>query len=71
MKYYRRKERAADTYYSKDQLCWTCKNCFGGCAWSREFKPVNGWTAEKTYIPSNEEYAESYHIIKCPEYIHD
>ena len=68
MKYERRKKRAANTYYSKYQPCWTCKNCYGGCNWSREFKPVEGWKAIKTYIPNNEEHAESYKIIYCPEY---
>lgn len=71
MKYYRRKERAANTYYSKYQPCWTCKNCYDGCSWSREFKPVDGWKAIKTYIQDNDNYADSYKIIYCPEYIED
>ena len=71
MKYYRRKDRAANTYYSKNQPCWTCKNCYGGCSWAREFKPVDDWKAITTYIPENGEHAESYKIIYCPEYIED
>ena len=71
MKYYRRKKRAANTYYSKNQSCWTCKNACGGCPWSREFKPVDGWEAEKTFIGSNGEHAESYKIIYCPEYMEE
>ena len=71
MKYYRRKERAANTYFTKFQSCWTCKNACGRCEWSREFKPVPGWIAEKTFIESNGEYADSYKIIYCPKYIHD
>lgn len=71
MKYYRRKERAANTYYNKIQPCWTCKNACGGCEWSRYFKPVPGWIAEKTFIESNGEEAESYKIISCPKYIQD
>lgn len=68
MKYYRRKERNPDTYYSKPQPCWTCKNCYGGCEWSRDFQPVPGWIAEKTVINNDGETLESYKIIKCPKY---
>ena len=71
MRYYRKKKRDINTYYRKDTKCWHCKNCYGGCSWSREFKPVNGWTAKKTFIPSNNEYAESYKVIECPEFIND
>lgn len=70
MKYYRKKERAAVDYTeSKFQPCWTCQNaCNGGCSWSREFKPVDGWKAIPTYIQENGEHANSYKIIYCPEY---
>lgn len=71
MKYYRRKERDINTYHRKDTKCWTCQNCFGGCSWSRDFIPVDGWKAEKTFIPSNEQYAESYKVIECPKYRKD
>ena len=71
MKHYIRKKRASNTYYSKKQPCWTCKNCYGGCNWSRDFEPVEGWIAEKTFIESNEEYADSYKILYCPEYMED
>lgn len=60
------KEDYTKSSYTK---CWTCKNaCNGGCSWSMDFIPVNGWKAEKTFIPSNGEFAESYHVISCPEY---
>lgn len=50
--------------------CWDCKNSVcAGCSWAREFKPVEGWEAKKTFIPSNGEYAESYHVINCPKFI--
>jgi len=52
----------------KFQLCWTCKNACGGCSWSREGKPVEGWTAEPTHIETNRYYADSYKILKCPQY---
>lgn len=69
MKYYRRKAIPEIDYTKEDfQPCWTCENCYSDCSWSRDFIPVKGWTAEKTFIPSNGEYAESYKIISCPEY---
>ena len=71
MKYYRQKTRDINTYYRKETKCLTCRNCFGGCSWSFEFIPVDGWKAIKTHIPSNGEYAESYKVIECPEYIPD
>lgn len=30
-------------------LCIMCRNCFGKCAWSTYFMPVDGWTASETY----------------------
>lgn len=69
MKYY--KKTIIEEDYTKNNYtkCWTCKNACGGCCWSREFKPVPGWKAEKTFIPSNVGHEESYKIIECPEYI--
>lgn len=71
MRYNRRKKRDINTYHRKNQPCWTCQNCYGGCSWSREFKPVNGWIATPSYIASNEEYADTYKITYCPEYKED
>lgn len=72
MKYYRR-NGAPRVEYTKAgfQPCWTCKKACGGCSWSQNFKPIAGWTAEKTFIESNGDFAESYKIISCPEYIND
>lgn len=60
------------------QLCWSCQNAVPnpktgrGCSWSREFKPVKGWTAKlvTTRAYKNED-ATTYKIRKCPEYIPD
>ena len=71
MIYYGKNKVVVD-YGSKDfQKCWTCKKACGGCSWSREFIPIDGWTAEKSIIPHNREHAETYKIIDCPEYIPD
>lgn len=55
----------------KDTLCWDCANCYGGCSWSREFKPVKGWTAIKTKIPTNGRIINSFNVRKCPEFVKD
>ena len=49
-----------------DTLCWSCKNCIDGCSWSKKFKPVKGWKADKTYIPSDGSI--SYMVHECPKY---
>ena len=70
MKYYRTKERKTEDYTNnKYQPCWTCSNCYGGCSWSREFKPVDNWIATENIIIENGEHTKTYKIIYCPEYI--
>lgn len=53
----------------REQLCWSCKKCYGFCNWSEKFEPVEGWEA----IPVNktETGVSSYEIISCPEYESD
>lgn len=65
------KSRRKKVNYESDQFqpCWTCKNACGGCSWSKDFTPIPGWKAEKTYHRSNGNYAESYKIASCPQYI--
>ena len=67
-KYYRKKERQIDYTSGDFQPCWTCKNACGGCVWSHEGKPIDGWEAIPTHISDNGEFADSYAIIKCPLY---
>ncbi len=47
-------------------LCWSCANAVPnshhGCSWSREFEPVEGWTAEHDIIK------DSYRVQECPEF---
>lgn len=52
-----------------DQLCWQCARTYGGCGWSKNFSPVEGWVARK--ICHREEGAmwESYQIIACPRFL--
>lgn len=59
----------------KFTLCWECAKATGGCDWSKNFIPVDGWTATPTII--NQVYKKgdgfkaisSYIIHKCPEFV--
>ena len=50
-------------------LCWDCANAVPnshhGCPWSRDFEPVEGWTAEYDDIK------DSYKIFDCPLFVPD
>lgn len=52
----------------EDTLCWSCKKCYGGCSWSKSFKPVEGWEADRTKVKSKESDYSSYHVKSCPQY---
>lgn len=57
------------TKIKEDTKCWDCaKACVGGCSWSRDFIPVEGWDAEKT---EKAEGIVSYIVRDCPEFEHD
>lgn len=44
-----------------ETLCFSCrKACRQRCSWTRNFEPVEGWTAEETHV--------GYRVISCPEY---
>lgn len=57
-------------------LCWDCANYCGGCSWSRNFTPVEGWSAN---LHRSDRYnhgkligvTESYEVISCPEFVSD
>ena len=58
-------------------ICGECQQSSLVCPWSREFKPVPGWTASPTrilmYTTTKGEqkpgYADSYNVTACPLYI--
>ena len=52
-----------------EQLCYRCQNACGGCSWSREFQPVEGWDAKPTIINGDGEEIPSFEIKKCPMFI--
>lgn len=56
-----------------DQLCWKCANAYGDCDWSREFKPIEGWTADTVYKEGYKGRIQfySYNIHECPQFVPD
>lgn len=53
---------------SRPTLCWDCAKATGGCRWSDQLQPVDGWDAELT--KSNTIYS-SYIVDACPEFTRD
>lgn len=51
----------------KEQLCWTCQNATGGCSWSKNFAPIEGWDAVSTTVDGE----DTYFIKNCPQYEQD
>ena len=51
------------------QICYICKNACGGCSWSANFIPIEGWDAQPTIIKDSEGDFASYEIKGCPEFI--
>ena len=62
-------------------LCIKCRHAvpdrFGnGCSWSREFRPVEGWTARPTVYLSYTSYGRrtlmrSFAVRSCPQFAPD
>jgi hypothetical protein len=70
----KRRPRKKKPYESaNDTLCWKCQNATGGCSWSQELKPVEGWVAKKTKIrlQRGANDIDSFIVRKCPEFIPD
>lgn len=62
-------------YQFNQNICWDCQKATGGCSWSRNFTPVEGWEAELIpYQPWKNKhinFSDTYHITKCPEFVED
>ena len=59
-----------------DTLCWHCKNAYCKCDWSKNFKPIKNWVAEKTIIINSfsekeKHITNSYIVKECPYYVRD
>ncbi len=51
-------------------ICWNCKNAVcSGCAWSRSFKPVDGWEAKRETINAGGRFLETYTVRSCPQFL--
>lgn len=60
----------ADVYRVNEskQPCWQCAKACGGCSWSLNFTPIDGWGAEAM----TDKYGElTYKIVYCPEFVHE
>lgn len=60
----------------KQTLCWRCANACGGCSWSADFVPVDGWNAISTVIHADhgrgfEEDVPSFIVTACPQFKDD
>ncbi len=62
------RKKTKEDFAKREQPCWHCKKYAGGCSWSRDFTPVEGWTAEKVLMGSG---TETYEIKECPELVSD
>ena len=56
-----------------ESLCWSCKNCYNGCSWARDFELVEGCNYIKKilYNGKTREKEERIIIIECPQYKND
>lgn len=54
------------------QPCWICKKYAGGCSWSKNLIPVEGWIAEEV-VRENSNIIDDvgYKITYCPEFVCD
>ena len=55
-------------------ICWSCKRAYGECSWSKEYKEVDGWTAQETFLKGYNKDGtigkiKSYIVTKCPQYV--
>lgn len=56
------------------QPCWYCTKACGGCSWSKNYTPIDGWVAEETICDRFIDYrgvniTHSYKILHCPELV--
>lgn len=48
--------------------CWSCANACGGCSWSENLTPVEGWDAIPIIVKDDEGDIRTYTIHSCPQY---
>lgn len=66
-------------------ICFDCRRACGGCSWSAAdpetgkplFRPVPGWTAERSFLRLNRKsgggyvFGKTWHITACPLFFPD
>ena len=58
--------------YTQKTICWDCRKARGGCTWSAELEPVEGWEAEPTVRkPGTKDEMHSFIVYDCPEFERD
>ena len=56
-------------YEASKTLCWNCGNACGGCSWSDDLEPVEGWHARETYMKSSDNYIKTTKMDKRDEVV--
>lgn len=73
----KKKEKRVFSSKGHSTLCWTCEKACGRCSWSKDFLPVDGWSAIPTKIlvlntKSNgvreRIFTDSFDVYYCPEF---
>ena len=56
----------------KAAICWDCAKATGGCSWSADGTPVEGWKAEESEIlVQRGNTLQAYCVEECPEFERD
>ena len=63
----------ADWYHGTTRsICWDCERACCGCSWSKDFKPVKGWTAIPTKMKlKGNQTTGTYIVTECPDFKRD
>lgn len=59
------------TQRKTNSICGGCWRPCGGCSWSRDSKPVDGWTAVPATITSNTLHPDTFIVLECPQFVRE
>lgn len=62
------RRKRSEGYKGSNTLCWGCELNDGGCPWSEDFTPVEGWKATKHEAEYRRLGGYSYEVSACPMY---
>lgn len=65
--------KRGERFAKKPTLCWDCERAIdNNCPWVERAEPVDGWTAFKTLVRTNQQYlTDSFHVVACPMFKRD